>query len=105
MFKEPGQIFGDALETAPPPPEEARLRNVPASILKTAICLGEVGEGPPVSAQGFTRPKIFTYGHQVKGKGKTQLHFKIACMRLLLAMWLQLVSPSQPLTLSLCDGE
>lgn len=50
------------------PPEEVRLRNVPASRLKTAICLG--GKGPSVSAQGFTRPKTFTYGHQVKGKGK-----------------------------------
>lgn len=31
-YKESGQILGDA-------PEEVRLRNVPASMLKTAICL------------------------------------------------------------------
>lgn len=34
------------------------------------------GEGPSVSAQGFTRPEIFTYGHQVKGKGENTAALK-----------------------------
>lgn len=31
--------------------------------------LGE-GGGKSVRAQGFTHPKIFTYAHQLKGKGR-----------------------------------
>lgn len=64
---------------------------------KQPFALGE--EGPSVSTQGFTHPKVFTYGYQVKGKGKTQLHFKITCVLRLLADVPQLVSPSQRWTL------
>lgn len=60
---------------------EARLSGVPrrplrrkaeectASTLKTVVCRGR-GGARSVRARGFTHPKIFTYGHQVKGKGK-----------------------------------
>lgn len=88
-FKEPGQIFGDALEI----PRGGKAEECTSKHTQDSHLPG--GEGPSVSAQGFTHPKIFTYGHQAKGKGKTQLHFKVTCVRLLLANVPQLVSPSQ----------
>lgn len=88
-YKESGQIFGDA-------PEEERLRNVPASMLKTAICLSGGRGGPSASAQGFPCPRSFTDGHQVKEKGKNPLCFESYLhAELLLAKGPQLVSPSQ----------
>lgn len=57
-----GPDFGGCLAD----PEETRLRNALSSTLETAIA---GGEGPTVRARVFTHPKIFTYGHQVKGKG------------------------------------
>lgn len=77
-FKEPGQIFGDALET----PRGGEAEECTSKQTQDSHLPG--GKGPSVSAQGFTRPKTFTYGHQVKGKGKTQLHFKMTRVRLLL---------------------
>ena len=68
-YKESGQIFWDA-------PEEERLRNVPASMLKTAICLSGGQGGPSASAQGFPCLRSFTDGHQVKEKGKNPLCFE-----------------------------
>lgn len=88
-YKESGQICEDA-------PKEERLRNVPASMLKTAICLSGGRGGPSASAQGFPCPRSFTDGHQVKEKGKkTHCTLKVTCMQLLLVKGTQLVSPSQ----------
>lgn len=48
--------------------------NALSSTLKAAICLW--GGTHSVRAQGFTRPKIFTYGYQVKGKRKSSTRLK-----------------------------
>lgn len=46
----------------PGDPKEVRLRNAPGLLCTRGRA--------PVRVKGFTHPKIFTYTHRVKGKGK-----------------------------------
>lgn len=69
------------------PPEEVRLRNVPAGILKTAICLR--GEGASVSAQGLHVLKSLLMDIRSKGREKPSCTLKLpvcgCCLRTLAA--------------------
>lgn len=81
-YKESGQILGDA-------PEEVRLRNVPASMLKTVICLsGGWGEDLLPVLEVSRVLKALLMDIRSKGRGKTHCALKVTCMWLLLAMGL-----------------